>query len=861
MLKRILSSVFGTTADERKIGATIAFLLVVVALVSSIAVSMIFQAQINAELEGALARGLNDHSGTIRWELEDAARRASDEMNKRPHFRFLMRRAADGSASPDLLRQIEAVAENIVATGRISAIALYGSGGQVIAAGGELAEKPRLALNVRVPEHARLLWQDGYLLNIAVPVMDAGRRLGTALMDIPLPRLGALFKNHSMLGKGNNMFVCGLDAGGALKCFPSRHGHNGSGMAGGVDGKPAAMADALAGRSGRRATTDAQGRQIVEAYGPIGETGLGMVMTIDAGEWSRPVRADLLRVAPLFALLILVALVLLRWRVGPLVRSVVASRARVRAVVDNAAEAIITIDARGTVQSFNPAACTIFGYSTDEVIGRNVKMLMPEPYRSGHDGYIARFLETGRGAIIGRGTREVQGQYKGGRVFPLELAVSETVLNGERVFIGMARDVSERKLAEENTARLTAILEATTDLVCIWDTRGEAIYLNAAARSLRGAERETDLGGNSIGECYPPWASRIMLGQALSTAASGEVWRGETEFLGHCGKAVPVSQVVMAHKSGGEVRMYSSVMRDISDRKRTEEELRQHNAELNQANQKLQETQSQLLQSEKMASIGQLAAGVAHEINNPIGYVHSNLGTLEKYLQDMLEVLDGYEAAEEAIVDNEILSRVRATKEKADLSYLREDLAALMKESKEGITRVKKIVQDLKDFSHVDAGEEWLTADLHQGLDSTLNIVWNEVKYKAEVRKEYGEIPGVECLPSQINQVFMNLLVNAAHAIEERGVITIRTGQEGDMVWVEIADTGKGIGIDNLKRIFDPFFTTKPVGKGTGLGLSLSYSIVQKHHGQIEVKSEEGLGTTFTVWLPVIQPVPQQANG
>ncbi|MEW5944004.1 MAG: ATP-binding protein, partial [Pseudomonadota bacterium] len=175
---------------------------------------------------------------------------------------------------------------------------------------------------------------------------------------------------------------------------------------------------------------------------------------------------------------------------------------------------------------------------------------------------------------------------------------------------------------------------------------------------------------------------------------------------------------------------------------------------------------------------------------------------------------------------------------------------ALMSESKEGISRVKQIVQNLKDFSHVGAEDEWQWADLHKGLDSTLNIVWNELKYKAEVVKEYGNLPEVECLPSQLNQVFMNLLVNAGHAIEERGVITIRTGVEGEQVWVEIADTGKGIAPEHLSKIFDPFFTTKPVGKGTGLGLSLSYSIVQKHQGRIEVHSEVGKGAAFRVWLP-----------
>ncbi len=280
----------------------------------------------------------------------------------------------------------------------------------------------------------------------------------------------------------------------------------------------------------------------------------------------------------------------------------------------------------------------------------------------------------------------------------------------------------------------------------------------------------------------------------------------------------------------------------------------QMNAEIRGINNRLEETQNQLLQSEKMASIGQLAAGVAHEINNPIGYVYSNLGTLEKYVQDVFSMIEDYEQAEGAIADDGVRARLQAAREKLDIAFLKEDLRALMAESKEGIVRVKSIVQDLKGFSHVDAANEWYAADLHKGLDSTLNIVNNEIKYKAEVVKEYSEIVAVECLPSQINQVFMNLLVNAVQSIEERGTITVRTGKQDAEVWVEIADTGKGIAAQDLKRVFDPFYTTKPVGHGTGLGLSLSYNIIQKHHGRMEVQSEMGKGTTFRVWLPVRQP-------
>ncbi|MET0963635.1 MAG: ATP-binding protein [Noviherbaspirillum sp.] len=291
---------------------------------------------------------------------------------------------------------------------------------------------------------------------------------------------------------------------------------------------------------------------------------------------------------------------------------------------------------------------------------------------------------------------------------------------------------------------------------------------------------------------------------------------------------------------------------DIRQREVAEAELLRRNNDLMELNEKLSMAQQQLVQSEKLASIGQLAAGVAHEINNPIGYVFSNFGTLENYIAGMLEMLQIYEAAESSIVAPEVLKNVKAVRERIELDYLVEDLPVLMAESREGLVRVRQIVQNLKDFSRVDANQEWQWANLHQGIESTLNIVSNEVKYRANVVRRYGELPDIECLPSEINQVIMNIVVNGVHSIVgPRGTITIETGVDGDRVWIEISDTGAGIPAEILSRIFDPFFTTKPIGSGTGLGLSLSYGIIQKHNGRIDVRSAMGQGSTFRITLPI----------
>ena len=297
--------------------------------------------------------------------------------------------------------------------------------------------------------------------------------------------------------------------------------------------------------------------------------------------------------------------------------------------------------------------------------------------------------------------------------------------------------------------------------------------------------------------------------------------------------------------------LFVAVVRDITERRRGELALRDSLERLRTLNARLEQSQNQLLQSEKMASVGQLAAGVAHELNNPISFVSSNIGSLEIYLRDLFAIVDAYAATEASPQPCcPQLDQAHALKRAKDFDFLRQDIVQLMAESKDGLSRVTRIVRDLKDFSHAgEAAMQW--ADLHQGLDSTLNVVRSELKQKCTVVKHYGELPAIWCEPFQLNQVFMNLLVNAAHAIPSQGEITLRTGRVGDQVFVSIADTGTGISAQHLDRIFEPFFTTKPVGKGTGLGLSLAYSIVQKHHGRIEVVSTPGQGSCFTVWLPL----------
>lgn len=299
----------------------------------------------------------------------------------------------------------------------------------------------------------------------------------------------------------------------------------------------------------------------------------------------------------------------------------------------------------------------------------------------------------------------------------------------------------------------------------------------------------------------------------------------------------------------------------VSQRVKTHLELKRHQnnlqslviaktLELTEAYKDLKLVHDQMLQQEKMASIGQLAAGVAHEINNPAGFISSNLNSLQKYAGKLNKGIAVMEQIIEKVDDSAIMAQLKEMKRTLKFNFIQEDIDDLITESKDGIDRIAQIVRNLKSFSRAE-DDTLQPTDLHECLEGSFNIAWNEIKYKATVEKNYQELPLINSLPQQLSQVFVNLLVNAAQAIEDQGVITVNTHQEKDWAVVEISDNGSGISTENLERIFDAFYTTKDVGKGTGLGLSICHDILQKHEGVITVASEIGKGTCFTVKLPI----------
>ena len=401
------------------------------------------------------------------------------------------------------------------------------------------------------------------------------------------------------------------------------------------------------------------------------------------------------------------------------------------------------------------------------------------------------------------------------------------------------RGVTERRIRDLERYN-EDVIQNMNSAVLVFDPEGRVASCNTPAAQILGQPLEA-LIGQQLGDWFPDGSGEGMVARTL---AEGLRFKGaESVITRPDGSVVPVGiscAPIFAVK--GEPRGAVATFQDITE---------------------MRHLQRQVLQTEKMASIGQLAAGVAHEINNPMGFIHANLFQMAEYISDLRRVWAQVEQLQKCVEQGdpdegqEASERLARLAKEVDVEFVLGDLAKAVRESQEGSERIRHIVHDLRDFSHQDTGERVLS-DINQCLDSTANIVWPMMKHLVILEKQYQELPALNCYPMQIKQVFMNLLVNAYQSIEEKlgghgetGRIQLRTEQRGDQVIVTVVDTGGGIAPGNLDRIFDPFFTTKKVGTGTGLGLSTSYSIVQRHGGAIRVESTPGRGTTFRVLLPV----------
>ncbi|MDD2271234.1 MAG: PAS domain S-box protein [Desulfuromonadaceae bacterium] len=533
------------------------------------------------------------------------------------------------------------------------------------------------------------------------------------------------------------------------------------------------------------------------------------------------------------------------------------SEVRQNEIVNSAQDAIIMLDPDGAISTWNDAAVRIFGYAARDVIGRNFHHLMvPERYHADHFKAFEKFRHSGEGNAVGK-VVELWAKRKSGEEFPVELALSAVQLHDQWHAIGIVRDISERNEAAkfleqaqqelvESHAELRSLfgkveqakheweqtLDHLHDFVILTDQEHRIRRYNKLLSVATGKQSNELLGVD--------W--RDLLNDAGFTFVTFDGASGEM-FVPDTGRSYDIT--IYPIKNDGAITARVVSLNDTTA-------LRTITQALEKAYAELKEAQLQIFQQEKMASIGQLAAGVAHEINNPMGFISSNLTTLSKYIDRLAEFIA---AGDQLLAGNAEAGELSGVRKKLKIDYIMGDARQLIAESQDGAGRVRRIVQDLKSFSRVDQMES-ATVNLNEALETTINIAWNEIKYVATLDRQFGDIPPVKCFPQQLNQVFLNLLMNAAHAIgENQGAITVRTWSEGGDVYVSVADTGCGIPDEIRQRIFEPFFTTKEVGKGTGLGLSISYDIVRKHGGEIRVESEIGHGSTFVVRLPIELPV------
>jgi PAS domain S-box-containing protein len=411
----------------------------------------------------------------------------------------------------------------------------------------------------------------------------------------------------------------------------------------------------------------------------------------------------------------------------------------------------------------------------------------------------------------------------------------------------------KRMLMSEHQFR--KIFEESQNALIEYDEHGIILKCNQSAVELLEMNKKEELLQRNFFDFFEQKDDIIFYNHIIESV--GSIKDLEINMRTDKNRRIHVALSVIQIKDwNNEVKGYRASLHDLTAKLLIEEMLVRKNKELKQVNQRLKETQAQLIHQEKLASIGQLAAGIAHEINNPLGFVYSNFNTLKKYTDRLLTYIQEINEKIKEFGNDAFITLSENVMKKLKIDFIMEDLNALFQDSEEGFERITKIVQNMRTFSRVDYAEEKEEYDLNQGIESTLIVAKNVYKYYADIKKELSPIPTIQAIGNEINQVLLNVITNAAQAIKsqnrkEKGIISIKTYEEDEYVVCEISDDGPGIPEKYLNKIFDPFFTTKPAGEGTGLGLHISYDIiVNKHKGMIKVQTQEGKGTTFIIKLP-----------
>ncbi len=553
------------------------------------------------------------------------------------------------------------------------------------------------------------------------------------------------------------------------------------------------------------------------------------------------------------------------------------SQARFAGIVEIADDAIISVDADQKIILFNQGAEQIFGWNAAEAIGQSLNLLLPEAFVATHSHLVSNFGVAVKQARKMGNRKEILGRRRDGTEFPAEASISKLEVAGEILFTAILRDVTASREAEElvrlSEERYRSLAMATAQMVWMTDANGIAERPQPDWIAYTGlSSQDKDYWIKSV---HPEDRDRTI--QAWMRAVEAKsLYEVEHRLRAADGsyrhfwvRAVPVLE------AGGSIREWVGTHTDISDRvqvlatmEQSAAQYRSQAVQLEKALRDLHQAQTQLIQTEKISSLGQLVAGVAHEINNPISFIYGNITHASEYTTDLLSLLHLYQEK----YPNPLPEIAEAT-EDMEIDFLMADFPKILESMKVGADRIRDLVVSLRNFSRLDESQMKLV-DIHEGIDSTLLILQHRLKANAgrpaiKIIKEYGNFPKVECYPSQLNQVFMNLIANAIDALEEYNsqrssqeiyahpnTIRISTSANSDTATIRIADSGMGMNQEVISKLFDPFFTTKPVGKGTGLGLSISYQIiVEKHQGKLQCVSAPGEGAEFILEIPISQKV------
>ncbi len=504
---------------------------------------------------------------------------------------------------------------------------------------------------------------------------------------------------------------------------------------------------------------------------------------------------------------------------------------------------IVICDGQGAIRWGNPSYCRSIGLKLEEIQGSTIQQHFNLPALPHPIDHTYCHLAT--------------------VPFPVRIT-SQALQASEDLFLLTIEDLRELYQAkaqiQKSHARFRDVIEHVSDIYFIHDLAGYFTYIAPQFTQFFGYPVESRLGKSLEDIIHPDDIAPIeaMLAKVIQTRIPHDNIELRVRHQEGHWVWVLASHSVIADESGG-VKGIQGFVRNITDRKAAELELQAKTEALAQALQALQKNQAQMVQSEKMSSLGQLVAGIAHEINNPVNFIYGNLTYTEQYSQDLIRLITAYQAEV-----SQPSSDLQEIIDEIDVEYLRGDLPKLVKSMQVGADRIREIVLSLRNFSRLDEAA-FKIADLHTGIDSTVMILQNRLKPKdsrPEIRLDldYGDRPEIECYAGQLNQVFMNIISNAIDALEDDWTqgkivepkIKVAIETQPEQVVISIQDNGSGIPAENLSRLFDPFYTTKPIGKGTGMGLSISYQIVvDRHGGNLECHSTQGEGTTFTITLPI----------